>query len=101
MWPFKKKSVVPEKEIVFVDRPIYTKKENTTNFRRGMWVISNGKVGILFRFEGSDKAVVHLVNERGETYQVETQNLVDLRQARKKEVPECRKGEIHKFDYPE
>lgn len=106
MWPFNKKEpeiVVQEviKEVpVYVDKVIFPKKEGS-NFRRGMWVVSAGRVGILFRFEGNDKAVIHLVNEQGETYQVENQELRHIRQARKREVPACRKGEIDKFDYPE
>lgn len=93
--PEHEKYIVTEviKEVVHVPaRPV-------GNFRRGMWVMASGRIGIIFSFDGADKAIVHLVNDKGETVESISSKLVDIKQARKREVPKCRWGSIDNFDY--
>lgn len=131
MWPFTKKEtkeeiiykevevpkqVLVEKEIikevikevpvevrreVITETNIFVPKRQVGGFRRGMWVTSAGRIGILFSFDGDDRAVVHLVNDKGETYEVVTSKLIDIKQARKSQVPKVRRGTIDNFDYPD
>lgn len=93
------KEVIIEK-VVEVHRDVPHIKRKQGGFRRGMWVDYQGRVGILFRPDG-DKYEVHLVAQDGTTEEVVKASLSDLQQARKSQVPECRRGAIDNFDYQE
>lgn len=99
MWPFKPKIV---EKIVEVKQPVFiqyqAKKLGT--FRRGMWIQWQGRCGILHKFDG-DKVEIHFVDKNGLTEEVKLVPVVDVSQARKSQVPECRRGNIDKFDYQE
>lgn len=71
---------------VFRKRPLAG--EVVQNWRAGMWVIHEDKIGILSKL---DPAEVHLVNELGETYAVVPAVLSGLRQATRLEIPEPRR----------
>lgn len=97
MWPFKKKEksniIVPSTPVVHIPRKL-------EKFRRGMWVNYQGRVGILHKMDGV-LAEVHLVDKDGLTEEIVKAEVREICQAGKSQVPECRRGNIDKFDYPE
>lgn len=95
----KVKEVIVEK-IVEVPREVIHVVRRVGSLRRGMWVTHEGQVGILTSTKG-DKVEVHFVNGKGETYNVKDVPIDEVVQARKSQVPDCRKGNIDQFDYPE
>lgn len=89
MWnPFKRK--VPKSfEMDAVMRPF--KPVIPGQWRTGMWVVLDGKVGILHKFVDS-LVEVHLVDvTTGHTTLITTVALQAIRQARYTEIPECRR----------
>lgn len=100
MWNiFKKKEKGTEHVIVPQSTVIHIPKK-FGQMRRGMWVDYQGRVGILYRFDG-DKVEVHLVDQDGLTEEIVKVPMEAVRQANKHQVPECRRGNIDNFDYPE
>lgn len=89
MWnPFKKK---PSTFTFPGEMRVSLGKPNTSNWRTGMWVMLQDKVGILHKIDG-DVAEVHLVDPKtGDTTLVVPQNLSGLRQCKYAEIPDVRK----------
>jgi hypothetical protein len=60
--------------------------------RKGMWVLYEGRVGILVKFNSELDAEVHLVNENGTTAMaLPSVSLADLTQAAFNNIPEERR----------
>lgn len=53
-----------------------------------MWVMTDYGIGILFDIS---KGIVHLVGQDGQTTEAVVVNLNGIRQAKWKEIPECRR----------
>lgn len=58
--------------------------------RNGMWVMHGGKVGIVFT-KNESHALVHLVDENGETVDEAVVAVGELRQATLAEIPASRR----------
>lgn len=61
----------------------------TRTWRVGMWVVQNGKVGILT--EVNTPCTIHIINNEGETTAVEQVDINLLRQAMWEEIPLTRR----------
>jgi hypothetical protein len=92
MWnPFKKKEVVPEHSNYVLTSTATLKPKERGWLREGMWVVSDGRVGILYKLLESS-AEVHYTAATGETILTQLESLNSLRQAKYSEIPEGRRA---------
>lgn len=63
-----------------------------TTFRRGMWGVLDGQVGVIHEFKGQDIMFHHVDRETGFTTKEEQISSLRVRQAKFEEIPPCRWG---------
>lgn len=61
-----------------------------TTFRRGMWGVMDGKIGVIHDFRGADIMFHHVDRETGFTIKEEQISALRVRQAKFDEIPPCR-----------